>query len=187
MTRCFSPTNQFNTNEGCSWEQRGASGSLQVARLSADATEAQEMATTMPVHFTFRTLQIPRWVIGASSKGLKQRLTYGLFSWLKWRSLFVVVFEVPRLGIISELQDTSLHHNNVRSKPRLGSTPQLRAMLRGESELQLLAYATATATSNPSYICDLHHSSQQCWILNPLIKARDQTCVLIDASQIPFH
>jgi len=29
-----------------------------------------------------------------------------------------------------------------------------------ESELQLLAYATATATPNPSHICDLHHSAQ---------------------------
>ena len=33
----------------------------------------------------------------------------------------------------------------------------------------------------------LHHSSQQCWILNPLNKARDQTCVLMDAGQICFH
>ena len=30
-----------------------------------------------------------------------------------------------------------------------------------ESELQLLAYATATATSDPSRVCDLHHSSRQ--------------------------
>ena len=28
--------------------------------------------------------------------------------------------------------------------------------------------ATATATPDPSRICDLHHSSWQCWILNPL-------------------
>ena len=32
-----------------------------------------------------------------------------------------------------------------------------------ESELQLLAYATAAQA--PSSICDLHHGSQQCWIL----------------------
>ena len=30
-----------------------------------------------------------------------------------------------------------------------------------QSELQLLAYATATATSDPSRVCGLHHSSQQ--------------------------
>ena len=56
--------------------------------------------------------------------------------------------------------------------------------LRVKSELELPAYATATAMPDPSRICDLHHSSQQCWILNPLSKARDQTCILMDTSQI---
>ena len=55
-----------------------------------------------------------------------------------------------------------------------------------ESELQLLAYTTATATQNPSCFCDLHHSSRQCWIPNPLSKARNQTCILMDTSQIHF-
>ena len=55
-----------------------------------------------------------------------------------------------------------------------------------KSELQLLAYTTVTATQDPSHICDLHHSSQQHWILNPLSKARDQTCILMDTSQIRF-
>ena len=40
-------------------------------------------------------------------------------------------------------------------------------------ELQLLAYTTATATWDLSLVCDLHHSSQQHWILNPLSEARD--------------
>ena len=30
----------------------------------------------------------------------------------------------------------------------------------------------------------LHHSSQQCWIRNPLSEARDQTCILQDTSQV---
>ena len=42
-----------------------------------------------------------------------------------------------------------------------------------ELELQLLAYATATAMPDLSRICDLHHSLQQRWILNPLSEARD--------------
>ena len=42
-----------------------------------------------------------------------------------------------------------------------------------ELDLQLLAYATAIATQNLSHICDLCHSSQQHWILNPLREARD--------------
>ena len=35
-----------------------------------------------------------------------------------------------------------------------------------KSKLQLLAYTTATATRDPSHVCDLHPSSQQRWILN---------------------
>ena len=58
--------------------------------------------------------------------------------------------------------------------------------LRGESELQLLAYDTATATQDLSHICNLHRSSWQCQISNPLSKARDQTCILMDTSQIRF-
>ena len=56
-----------------------------------------------------------------------------------------------------------------------------------ESELWLQACTTATATPDPSHIWDLHHTSQQCQILNPLIKARDRTCVLMDTSQIRFR
>ena len=33
----------------------------------------------------------------------------------------------------------------------------------------------------------LHHSSQQCWILNPLSEARDRICILMDTSQICFR
>ena len=42
-----------------------------------------------------------------------------------------------------------------------------------ESELQLLAYAKATAMLDPRCVCDPYHRSQQCWTLNPLSKARD--------------
>ena len=55
-----------------------------------------------------------------------------------------------------------------------------------ESEMLPLAYTAAAATLDPSLICDLHHSSQQCQILNPLSEARDRTQVLMDASQIRF-
>ena len=40
---------------------------------------------------------------------------------------------------------------------------------------------------DPSGIRDLHHSSRQCRILNPLNKVRDWTWVLMDASQVHFH
>ena len=55
-----------------------------------------------------------------------------------------------------------------------------------KSELQLLAYATATAMQNPSHICNLNHSSWQYHILNPLSRARDQTWVLMHASRVCF-
>ena len=47
-----------------------------------------------------------------------------------------------------------------------------------QSELQLPA--TATAMPAPSRVCDLCHSLRQCWILNPVSRAGDQTCVLMD-------
>ena len=40
---------------------------------------------------------------------------------------------------------------------------------------------------DPSCVCDLHHSSRQCWILNPLSEAGVQPCVFMDISQICFH
>ena len=47
--------------------------------------------------------------------------------------------------------------------PRLGA----------ESELQRPTYATVTAMQDLSCICELHHSSWQCQIFNPLNEARD--------------
>ena len=44
-----------------------------------------------------------------------------------------------------------------------------------QSELQLRDYTTTTGTWDPSCVCDLHHSSWQRWILNPLSEARDRT------------
>ena len=48
------------------------------------------------------------------------------------------------------------------------------------------AVATATAMQDPSHVCDLHHSSQQCQILNPLSKARDRIHNLMVPCQIRF-
>uniref|UniRef100_A0A8C3VX33 T-cell surface glycoprotein CD3 epsilon chain n=1 Tax=Catagonus wagneri TaxID=51154 RepID=A0A8C3VX33_9CETA len=39
---------------------------------------------------------------------------------------------------------------------------------------------------DPSRVCNLHHSSRQRWILNPLSKARDQTCNLMVPSWITY-
>ena len=53
-----------------------------------------------------------------------------------------------------------------------------------ESEVQLPAYTTTTATPDLSRSCDLLHSSRQRRIVNPLSEAGDRTCVLMDASQV---
>ena len=58
--------------------------------------------------------------------------------------------------------------------PRLGA----------ESELQLQAYTTATATWDPSCICDLHGSLGHYCILNPLSEARDRIHILMDTNQV---
>ena len=42
-------------------------------------------------------------------------------------------------------------------------------------KLELEAYATATAMPDSRHIYDLHYSSWQCQILNPLSEARDLT------------
>ena len=66
-------------------------------------------------------------------------------------------------------------------KPAAVEVPRLRV----ESELQLPAYTTAAATRDDAgCIGDLHHSSWQHCILNPLSKARDGTHILMDTSWI---
>ena len=58
--------------------------------------------------------------------------------------------------------------------PRLGE----------ESELQLQAYATATAMPDLSCTGSLRRSSGQHWILNPLREGRDQTHTLRESSWV---
>ena len=53
-----------------------------------------------------------------------------------------------------------------------------------ESELQPPAYARATAMRDPSHVCDPHHSSRHCRIVNPLSKGRDRTRNLMVPSRI---
>ena len=58
--------------------------------------------------------------------------------------------------------------------------------LGDRSELQPAAYAAATGKQDTSHVCNLHHSSRQYQILNPMSKARDGTCILMDPSQVRF-
>uniref|UniRef100_A0A8D0QRP6 Origin recognition complex subunit 2 n=1 Tax=Sus scrofa TaxID=9823 RepID=A0A8D0QRP6_PIG len=95
------------------------------------------------------------------------KLKYDYFSFLRYQSYkinFLNFFFFTFLGL----------HSWHMEVPRLGV----------ESELQLPAYTTATGMPDPSGVCDLHHSSQQRQILNPLSEARDQTCILMDTGQV---
>ena len=92
--------------------------------------------------------------------------------YLKW--LLHVLISDTTLTSISFFFCLHLQHMEF---PRLGV----------ESELQLLAYAIATATPDPSCVCDLHHSSWQHWILNLLSKARDQTWILMDTTWVCYR
>ena len=53
-------------------------------------------------------------------------------------------------------------------------------------ERQLQAYTPAAATWVPSLVCNLHCSSWQCWILNPLSETRDGTSILMDTIWICY-
>ena len=58
---------------------------------------------------------------------------------------------------------------------------------RGGIRATAASYATATAMRDPSRVWDLHHSSKQLWILNPLGEAGDRACILMDTSQVLYH
>ena len=85
------------------------------------------------------------------------------WAWLFYlKELFIYLF-IVFLG-------PHLQHMEV---PRLGV----------ELELLLLAHAIAKATPDLSHICNLHHSSWQHQILNPLRETRDGTHILMKTSQ----
>ena len=58
---------------------------------------------------------------------------------------------------------------------------------RGQFGGVVLAYTTATEMQDLSRVCDLHHSSWQHQILNPLSEARDQIRILMDTSLVRYH
>ena len=66
--------------------------------------------------------------------------------------------------------------------PAVYKVPRLGA----KSELQLPGFATATAKPDLSFICNLHHSTWQCQILNTLSEAKDRTPILMDTSWVHY-
>ena len=102
-------------------------------------------------------------------------VTYCGFNFIKYNILFVYLF-IYLYFIYLFLAFLGLHLQHMEV---------LRLVV--ESELQLPAYATAIATWDLSCVFKLHYSSGQCWILNPLSKARNRTCILVDTSWIRYH
>ena len=66
----------------------------------------------------------------------------------------------------------------------LGPHQRLKEVQRLGVKSEPQPMAQATAMPDPSHILDLPCSLQQCWILNPLSEARDQTLIFMDPSQI---
>ena len=62
-----------------------------------------------------------------------------------------------------------------------------QASIGVEPELQLPAVARATAMRDLSHIFDLHHSSRQHQILNPLREVRHGTLILMDTSWVHYR
>ena len=109
------------------------------------------------------------------------------YTWTLIAALFIIApeWKQPKCPSVDECVNWYNHTTNQHSAIKRGEhfflTANMEVPRLGiESELQLSAYTTATAMPHPSHICDLHHSSQQCWILNPLSQARDQTHVLVE-------
>ena len=98
-----------------------------------------------------------------------------LLLWVDLRSLGVCLFVCLFFVFVFVFCFLGLHPWHMKV-PRLGV----------ELELQLLAYTTATAKPDLSLVYNLHHSSRQCQILNPLSEATDQTCNLTAPRWIRF-
>ena len=100
----------------------------------------------------------------ASTEMIMRFLTFLLLVWY----MTLIDFHILNHSFFSlSLFRVHLWHMEV---PRLGVN----------LELQLLAHTTTTAMPYLSCICNLHHSSWQCRILNSLSQTRDQTCILVD-------
>ena len=105
---------------------------------------------------------LPVWQHRSTTMGLEVEYTHHTQMWSQILFLFFLFLSPHPL------------HMEV---PRLGA----------ESELWLPAYATPTAMWHRSRACNLHHRSRLRQMLNPLSGSRDQTCILMDTSQVCFH
>ena len=114
-----------------------------------------------------------------TSKNAKTEVTRSLKAW-SWKLCGVISLAVCSLFLSLSLFFFGL----------LRATPATCRIWRFQATGQISTSAAglhqSPATQDPSRAYNLHHSSGQGRILNPLIEARDGTWVLIAASQIRF-
>ena len=121
------------------------------------------------------------WLEGSGWGGKKLRLIPSLLATAKFMypssklsPINIIILGVPFLLLLLLSFIFLGPHPQHMEIPRLGV----------ETKLPLLAYSTAIATRDQRHICNLHYSSQQCQIFNPLRKARVWTWVLMDTSRV---
>ena len=90
------------------------------------------------------------------------------------------VFLIPETSFAHPSPPQTFQHMpcNLESSPR-----EKEQHLPGP-ELLLPAYTVAPTKQGQSHICNLPHSSQEPWVLNPLSEARNRTCILTDPTQV---
>ena len=123
------------------------------------------------------------WVLWLQAAG-SQLYPYRVFNWLcspflrleqlcrQWEYSLCLFFVFVCLFVLL-FRATSVEHGSSQARGRIGAAAA--------------AYTIATAMQNQSHICDPYHSSQQCWILNPLSKARDWTHILMGTRRVHYH
>ena len=164
---------------------------------------ANSFCTSLKAFFTLLTFSSLKMFIflGLAVTGFAVFLTLKFLGWIYgihfWTSALLVcfwpLFSIPLCSCLSSrwhhLHPLYLFMYLFSFLGRGGPHPHHMEVprLEIESELQPPAYAIATAVWDPSHTFDLHHSSQQCQIFNPLSEAKDWTCKLMVTSQIRFR
>jgi len=95
-------------------------------------------------------------------------------------SILSYTIQIPRRGFFFSL---SLFFFLFRASPATYGGSQARGRI-GAAAANLHHSHSNTGSG---HICNLHHSSWQHWVLNPLSEARDRTCILMDTMQVCYH
>ena len=101
--------------------------------------------------------------------------------WITVNHSFSIFFFIPS-GLHPQHMETPRPGDKSEPHPQHMEAPRPGV----ESKLQLPTYTIATATQDPSCICNLHHSSWQRPIPNPPSEARDRTCIPMDTSWVCY-